>query len=218
MKEVIAALVKSQAEIKNAAKDAKNPHFKNNYATLESVIDATKEIANKNGLAIVQVSGRDDQGDYVETVLYHESGSKIDSKCYLVLDKQNMQGLGSAITYARRYSLAAIFCITQQDDDGNAASTPRYSAPPQKESFSQTMKREAEIEMPTPEIEKRVGPDYRFPSGKFVGLQIRDVDKNQLENYRNWFEKQPSIAPKQKELLHFISQYLDNYEIYREDA
>lgn len=119
MQKLISALVKAQKDIKNAEKDAKNPHLKNSYATLESVIDSVKEIANSNGLAIVQTNGRDEKGDFVETTIFHESGEKIDSRCYLEIEKKNMQGMGSAITYARRYSLAAIFCITQSDDDGN---------------------------------------------------------------------------------------------------
>jgi hypothetical protein len=108
----------AQKEIKHAIKDATNPHFKNQYATLESVIDAVKDIANKHGLAIMQPMGKDENGQYVETLLMSAEGT-LSSKCYLVLDKQNMQGLGSAISYARRYSLAALFTIAQADDDAN---------------------------------------------------------------------------------------------------
>jgi len=118
------SLLAAQKEIGNAVKDATNPHFKNKYATLESVIDATKEIANKHGIIISQPLGKDEHGQYVETLLMVDgelqSKTMLSSKCYLVLDKANMQGLGSAITYARRYALAALFCISQEDDDGNA--------------------------------------------------------------------------------------------------
>lgn len=121
------ALLAAQKEIKHAIKDATNPHFKNKYATLESVIDATKDIANKHGIVISQPLGKDEHGQYVETLLMVEgeysSKNILSSKCYLVLDKANMQGLGSALTYARRYSLAAIFNISQEDDDGNFASS-----------------------------------------------------------------------------------------------
>lgn len=120
------ALLAAQKEIKHAIKDATNPHFKNKYATLESVIDATKDIANKHGIVISQIMGKDEHGQYVETILMVEgelsSRTMLSSKCYLVLDKANMQGLGSAFTYARRYSLAAIFNIAQEDDDAEAAS------------------------------------------------------------------------------------------------
>ena len=124
MKNIAKALLEAQKKIENASKDAKNPHYKNNYATLESVLDAVKEAANAVGIAILQTCGKDAEGHFVESKLIHESGEEISSRVYLVLDKQNMQGLGSAITYGRRYSLAALFAIGQDDDDGNGASKP----------------------------------------------------------------------------------------------
>ena len=214
MKAIITALVKSQSAIKNAIKDAKNPHLKNNYATLESVIEAVKDIANKNGIAIVQTSGRDEQGDYLDTTLFHESGEKIDSRCYLVLSKSDMQGLGSAITYARRYSLASIFCITQEDDDGNRA----VIAPaPKRETMAQAVRKAVEEEMPTPPEEKKPGPFYRFQSGKFIGMQINEVPKDQLENYVGWFKKQQNLGGRQKDILHAMEHYLANFELYKQD-
>lgn len=119
MKNISGAILQAQKRIKNAAKDAKNPHFKNDYATLESVIEAVKDVANDCGIAIVQSF----DGKNVLTRLIHAgSGEELTSSLELVLDKQNMQGYGSAATYARRYSLAAMFCITQVDDDGNLGS------------------------------------------------------------------------------------------------
>lgn len=119
MKNIAKALLEAQRKIKNAQKDAKNPHFKNDYATLESVIDAVKEVANECGIAIVQSF---DNKNVVTRLIHADSGEEITSSIELVLDKQNMQGYGSAATYSRRYSLAAMFCITQVDDDGNGAS------------------------------------------------------------------------------------------------
>lgn len=125
MKHISSALLEAQKKIKNALKDAKNPHFKNNYATLESVIDAVKDTANECGVLIVQSNGKDELGHFTCTQLTHaESGESLSSKTYLLIDKITMQGLGSAITYARRYDLAAMFCITQADDDANEASQP----------------------------------------------------------------------------------------------
>lgn len=122
MKELIHALLQAQREIKHATKDAKNPHFKNDYATLESVLDEAKPILNKHDIFLSQVNGKDDHGQFVETKLMHVSGHVHSSKIYLIIDKANMQGLGSAETYARRYDLAAILGITQVDDDANFAS------------------------------------------------------------------------------------------------
>lgn len=119
------ALIVAQSKIKHATKDAKNPHFKNDYATLEAVIDASKSALLEQDIAVLQGMN----GDVLTTRLQHKSGQFFESDVRLVLSKQDMQGLGSAITYARRYSLAAMVNITQQDDDGNVASgrdtTPR---------------------------------------------------------------------------------------------
>lgn len=123
MKQIAQSLLEAQKKIRNAQKDAKNPHFRSDYATLESVIGAVKEIANEQGILIVQGTGSDELGQYVNTTLIHaESGESMSSKTYLILDKSTMQGLGSAITYARRYGVAAMFFIGQSDDDANEAS------------------------------------------------------------------------------------------------
>lgn len=132
MKLITKALLETQKKIKHAVKDAKNPHFRNDYATLESVIDAVKEAANSCGIVILQPIVSDVDSIFVETKLIHESGEEINSKLRLILDKQNMQGLGSAMTYARRYALASIFCIAQADDDGNTASLPENIPQPKQ--------------------------------------------------------------------------------------
>lgn len=122
MKDLVNALLRIQKTIQNASKDSKNPHFKSTYASLESVLDAIREPAIENGVLFIQTSGKDAEGHFLETRLIHNTGQEIVSKLYLLIDKLNMQGLGSAITYARRYSLTSIFGIGQEDDDGNQAS------------------------------------------------------------------------------------------------
>ena len=117
----IKALIKAQSEMEHVKKDSTNPHFKNRYASLEAVIDATSKGFQANGFAVMQPCGRDELGVYVETKLLHSTGEAFSSKVYLVLDKQNMQGLGSAITYARRYGLLGMACLAPEDDDGNIA-------------------------------------------------------------------------------------------------
>jgi hypothetical protein len=113
------ALVAAQKVMDNATKDAKNPFFKNNYATLESVIEATKKVLADNGLVVTQGML---PGDIVVTTLLHTSGQWIRSYLQMTPSKNDPQGIGSAITYARRYSLAAMCNITQVDDDAQAAS------------------------------------------------------------------------------------------------
>lgn len=115
------ALLKAQVEIKHAQKDAKNPYFKSDYATLNSVLEACKAILNKNGILISQSC----QGNKLTTSLIHaETGESISSSLDLI-NVKDMQAMGSAITYARRYTLQALVCIGAEDDDGNAASHPQ---------------------------------------------------------------------------------------------
>jgi hypothetical protein len=118
-----AALVKAQAEVENATKDSRNPHFKSGYASLASVIDTTKPVLSKYGLAVVQMPGFADGLATLDCRLVHESGEWIEGTAGAPLQKNDPQGVGSALTYLRRYSLAALTGITQEDDDGNAASS-----------------------------------------------------------------------------------------------
>lgn len=121
--EIAKALVAAQKEITFAAKNATNPHLKNRYADLSSVIEAVKVPLNNNGIAFVQTPGESSQGYLtLTTVLIHESGQWIRSMCTLPLIKHDCQGYGSALTYARRYALSAIIGIFQDDDDGHAGS------------------------------------------------------------------------------------------------
>ena len=118
-----AALSKAQSAMTGAKKDSVNPHFKSKYADLASVWDACREPLTKNGLSVIQMPGKDETGYYVETVLAHSSGEFVSCKLHIVPIKDDPQGLGSSITYARKYALAAIAGIApdDSDDDGEAA-------------------------------------------------------------------------------------------------
>ena len=118
-----AALSKAQSAMTGAKKDSINPHFKSKYADLASVWDACREHLTKNGLSVIQMPGKDETGYYVETVLAHSSGEFVSCKLHIVPIKDDPQGLGSSITYARKYALAAIAGIApdDSDDDGEAA-------------------------------------------------------------------------------------------------
>lgn len=124
MKELATAMAKAQSQIKTALKDSKNPHFKSSYADLTSVWDACREALTKNGFSVIQRTDFDANGEvWLETMLLHASGEHIASRYPLRPAKQDPQGYGSAITYARRYCLAAIVgVVADEDDDGNAAS------------------------------------------------------------------------------------------------
>ena len=120
--ELAAALAKAQGKLHGASKDSINPHFRSRYADLESVWQACRGPLSEHGLSVVQTFHKDEQR-YLRTMLLHSSGQWVSSDCYLKVDKDTMQGLGSAITYARRYGLMSIVGIApSEDDDGNLAS------------------------------------------------------------------------------------------------
>jgi hypothetical protein len=118
------ALHKVQAEVKNPAFDSTNPHFKSKFASLVSVREAVMPILSKHGLSVAQFPKAGDGTAGCVNLVLHHSGQWLEEECLLPLDKNNAQGAGSAITYARRYSLQSIAgVVADADDDGNAAST-----------------------------------------------------------------------------------------------
>jgi hypothetical protein len=116
------ALAKAQGKITGALKDSANPFFKSKYADLASVWDACRAALSENGLAVIQLTESDDSGVFVITTLAHASGQWMRSRLRLTPKDSTPQGMGSAITYGRRYALAAMVGVAQVDDDGNAAS------------------------------------------------------------------------------------------------
>lgn len=126
------ALAKAQPLIEGAIKDKTNPHFRSQYADLGNVVDAIKPAIAKHGLSFIQRCHDNDTGAKVETIILHESGEWISCGIIVVpASKHDAQGFGSALTYARRYSLSAAFGVAPEDDDGNAASkkkAPKGSA------------------------------------------------------------------------------------------
>ena len=123
MKTIATALVNSQRAFGKALKQSTNPHFRSKYADLSSCIDAVIGALNDNGIALIQHTHECDNGVIVETIFLHESGESLTTgKLHVPAVKQDAQGYGSALTYARRYSLMAACGIAPEDDDGNAAS------------------------------------------------------------------------------------------------
>lgn len=121
--ELAKALALAQAEIKPAAKDKLNPHFKNQYADLASVWDACRSALTKNGISVVQAPGIDQtEAVYLDTILAHTSGEWICGRLPVRPVQNTPQGLGSALTYARRYGLASMVGVAPDDDDGEEAS------------------------------------------------------------------------------------------------
>ncbi|MGL4679921.1 MAG: ERF family protein [Plesiomonas shigelloides] len=119
--DISTALVAIQAEIENASKNAANPHFRSKYADLAEVLNTVRPVFAKHGVAVVQSPSYCDGQVAVTTTLMHTSGQWIMGTISAPISKADAQGVGSAITYCRRYSLAAFAGIAQEDDDGNAA-------------------------------------------------------------------------------------------------
>ena len=120
------ALSNVQGKLTYAKKDSANPFFKSKYADLESVWDACRDLLSANGLAVVQLPGEYFEGTMaLTTIITHSSGEWISQQMSLPVTKPDAQGAGSALTYMRRYALAAVVGVVQADDDGNAASAPK---------------------------------------------------------------------------------------------
>jgi hypothetical protein len=125
MDKIASALVKAQKGFAPALKSATNPHFKSRYADLAACVEAVIDSLNANGIALIQKQHPSDGGVAVETVFVHESGEQLSAGVlHVPASKQDPQGYGSALTYARRYSLMAACGIAPEDDDGNAAKAP----------------------------------------------------------------------------------------------
>jgi hypothetical protein len=118
MKQIATALVKAQKAFGPALKTATNPHFRSRYADLAACVEAVMDGLNNNGIALVQQLTESDTGVIVETVFIHESGEMLNcGKLHVPAVKHDPQGYGSALTYARRYSLMAACGIAPEDDD-----------------------------------------------------------------------------------------------------
>lgn len=132
------ALVKAQAELKNPPKDSVNPHFKSKYADLATVRDTVTPVLTRHGLAVLQVPCETEGGPALVTLLAHTSGEWVETLMLLRAQQQTPQGVGSALTYARRYALQSLAGVAaDEDDDGQAASQPakekRRADPPPAE-------------------------------------------------------------------------------------
>lgn len=125
LNELFAALSLAQGEMTHATKDSRNPHLNSRYADLASVWGAIRAPLTKNGLSVIQLPN----GDELETILAHKSGQFIIAKTPIKTVKNDAQGYGSGLTYARRYALASIVGIVQDDDDGNIASNTINNKP-----------------------------------------------------------------------------------------
>lgn len=191
MKEFAKALAKVQAEIGAASKSSDNPFFKSKYADLAEVWATWQEIGPKHGFAMLQTTRLTENGACLVTTLLHESGDHMSGEYPLMPSKNDPQGMGSAMTYARRYCLAAMVGIVQEDDDGNAASAKDAVKPPQK-----------------PAQTKELTPAERVAAWVETSRKVISAMQTQAQ-YKEWKEANKGTLAKLE------SGYPDKYEEFQ---
>ena len=127
--DLFAALAKMQGEVENATKSSTNPHFRSKYADLAEVLNTVRPVLAANGLSVIQSPSFDGAVCHVTTTIAHSSGGHISGTISCIPAKMDGQGIGAATTYLRRYSLAALCGVAQEDDDGNTAAHNKPAAP-----------------------------------------------------------------------------------------
>lgn len=168
--ELATALAKAQGEMTHAAKDRENPHFKSSYATLASVWEACRLPLSRHGLSVTQLASSEQGCAAITTILMHSSGQWVQSETRVPTTKNDAQGVGSAITYARRYALSAIVGIAPDDDDDGNGASRRPDAPPRRDT-------------PPPQQPKANEP--RITSGPAKGKLFRDATDDELRAFAN---------------------------------
>jgi hypothetical protein len=218
IKELAGALSLAQSEMLGATKASVNPFFKSHYADLAAVWDACRKALTKNGLAVVQTTSEGQGGIPVETILIHSSGEWISGVLLVRPVKDDPQAMGSAITYARRYALAAMVGVAPEDDDGNAASS--QTAPPARASYkdfpvnkstgelpslSATLATAAQIKLLTNLVAER---NVSLKTGSEIDVAVREgvLTKKQANIYIN----ELSALPKRGEQVDDDEYPLDN--------
>lgn len=198
MKQIAQALVKAQKEFAPALKTNSNPFFKSKYADLSVCIEAVIDALHNNGIALIQRNHDCDSGVKVETILLHESGEEFSGGVlHVPAIKNDPQAYGSALTYARRYSLMATCGIAPEDDDGNAATRlgEKQNKPEQKKVIEVT---EVEITLAIEQMSQTT--DMETLKGVFGGIYKR-VDESYREGLTNEYNHNKTRLEKNKTRL-----------------
>lgn len=181
------ALAAIQQTVESVTKDSTNPHFKSNYASIETVLDLLLPLYRTHGLLLIQAPTEPKQhgGTFtiglITTIIHVASGNSVSSTAIAPLQKDDPQGVGSAITYLRRYSLVAFHGLRQEDDDGNAASGTKgkldrepKAAPPKPQQVAEALGAGNQTERPArqqrkPEEQAAAETPQNKPTGKLWG-------------------------------------------------
>lgn len=212
IKEIAKALCIVQANLKGAKADAENPFFKSKYADLHSVVEAARELLGENGLSVVQTAELIGNVPCLNTCLMHTSGEWISGSLPLYPKSLDPQSIGSAISYGRRYSLAAMLGIVQVDDDGEKA----------MERGRQTMIFPPNAYSDLPPVatyESDIPGDpgaFICPYGKDKGKRIDSLTNLQImENLKYW---QNTLSKKGEKPHRQLAQFLDAMQAYLNQA
>jgi len=179
--EIVSALAKAQGEMKPAVFNRVNPHFRNRYADFTSCMEAVREPLSKNGLAISQMPSTTHDGKFVlVTLLAHGSGQWMAGEFPLISVKQDSQGIGSAMTYAKRYSLCGMLGIVADeevdadDDDGEAAAGRGHQA-----------------KAPQAQQQAPAAPAQKVGKAEVVALTnlIQNLDEESNKSFLEWINK-----------------------------
>ena len=188
------ALVAAQGAFGPITKDGKNPAFRSRYATLDGIMAAVRPALAANGLAVVQGVIHPETGDggklvgiTVESVLVHASGEWMATAVPVPVVKADAHGLGSALSYGRRYGVSALLALTtDEDDDGNAASTPRPAARRQDAPAAPAPEPGKRLHESVPETPAGPMPLAKAEALTMKGQRLGEMDSDRLEKLLAW--------------------------------
>lgn len=197
------ALSQAQGEMKHADKNCTNPHFKSKYADIASINDASKAALTKYGLSVCQMASGEPPFVKMVTILLHKSGEWLSGQLNLRSTNDTPQGMGSAITYARRYALAAVLNIAaEEEDDGNAASVPGVQRPAYQPQPQAT----------APAAAPGRPGDVLVPVGRDQGKKISELSpQDQIKNLQYWDDREKKEG---KPLSGKVGAYRDALRAY----
>lgn len=204
------ALVAASAELGPVVKDSVNPAFRNRYASLDAIMEQIRPVLARHGLAVIQSGTTPETIDGrlmsvgVETMILHKSGEWVSSGVILPVEKPTSQGVGSALSYGRRYGLSAVLGLTAEDDDGQAASArPVASSAPVASAAvsavaSEPGKRLYEQVPDTPrakpfsgDVDEAMRWKLPFKKSKWHGVALADIPEQDLESLLGFLRRDP---------------------------
>ena len=216
-----AALMVFQSEVKDPARDGENPHFRSKYVQIDGLLAAVRPILSQHGLSVIQSTGGDGQNVTITTMILHTSGEWLETDPLTLKAQQaTPQGAGSAITYGRRYSLSAALGVAwDDDDDGNAASTP-----PKTEKPKSAPKAKAKEEPKAKEEQKAPRKDDSLRAIAAAAKEIGVTNDDIKEVMRRHFDKGASseltdseAAEMEKNFVAWVAEVKDDDAKLMED-